>query len=286
MKNVKYIWKSTLLKIMNGKIGTFLLILLVTSWTYDRPMKDFIQSVDYPVSWCLFPFFMASLGFLIFFWFGIIYVNSDVPFMQSVNMYHVVRAGRKRWMIGQIGGIFFRSLVLVMLTVICTILPLLPYIEWTNQWGKLLKTAAMSEIASSYHFKYMIYYEIFSEYTPIQLMVLCIFICTLVCTFLGVFMFVLCLYVNKICAVTVTAGWSVLLFFVTNQIYDVKYIAAFFVPTIWVEVSRMETLDFGRYWMPTILYMLCFLILGISVMSLLIMRKVKYMEFQWENEDM
>lgn len=225
---IKYIWKSTLLKIMNGKIGTFLLILLAASWTYNRPMKNFIQSVDYPVSWCLFPFFMASLGFLIFFWFGVIYVNSDVPFMQSVNLYHVVRAGRKRWIIGQIGGIFFRSLILVIFTVICTIIPLLPYMEWTNEWGKLLRTAAMSDVASAYHFKYMIYYEIFSGYTPIQLMGLCIVICTLVCTFLGVFMLTLCLYVNKICAVAAAAGWSVLLFFVTNQIYDVKYIAAFF----------------------------------------------------------
>lgn len=285
MKVLQYIWKSTALKLLNEKMGTFLLIMAVICWTYNSPMRLFVQSVHYPVSWCVFPFFLASFGFLIFFWFGVIYVNSDVPFMQSVNMYHIIRTGRKRWLIGQIGGIFLRSLILVMVTVACTILTLLPYIEWSNEWGKVLRTLAATNVMESHNFEYYIYYEIFNEYTPFQLMALSIVICTLVCTFIGILMLFLCLYVNKICAVAGATALSVLLFLVINLHPMIRYKVALFVPTIWVEIAKMFTPEIGYYWLPSIYYMLSVLLISIIVMSLFIMRKVKTIEFQWENDD-
>ena len=47
----------------------------------------------------------------------------------------------------------------------------------------------------------LIYYDIFSEYTPIELILLEILLCTLICTFVGVLMFLFSLYINKIIAV-------------------------------------------------------------------------------------
>lgn len=136
MKQLQYIWKTAVLKICNGKMAAFVLIMLAVCWSYNRPLNRFIDDVDYPVSWCVFPFLMAYPAFLILFWFGIIYINSDIPFMQHANMYQVIRTGRRRWSVGQIGGIFLRSFAAVLLTSICTILPLLPRIELTNEWGK------------------------------------------------------------------------------------------------------------------------------------------------------
>ena len=70
--------------------------------------------------------------------------------MQHVNMYHAIRVGRKCWALGQIGGIFIRSIVLTVVAVICTILPLLPDIEWSNEWGKLLRTAATTRALTQF----------------------------------------------------------------------------------------------------------------------------------------
>lgn len=67
---------------------------------------------------------------------------------------------------------------MVLITIACTILVLLPKVEWSNEWGKLLRTAATTNALSEYQSSVLIYYDIFSEYTPIELILLEILLCT------------------------------------------------------------------------------------------------------------
>ena len=67
-----------------------------------------------------------------------------------------------------------------LITIACTILVLLPKVEWSNEWGKLLRTAATTNALSEYQSSVLIYYDIFSEYTPIELILLEILLCTLI----------------------------------------------------------------------------------------------------------
>lgn len=286
MKLLQYTWKSAMLKLFNSRVAVFIVLMLVTSRTYVNPIRRMSVAADYPSSWCVFPFVMCSFTYLLLFWFGVIYVNSDVPFMQHINMYHAIRMGRRRWAAGQIGGILIRSFVLVSVTAVSTILPLLPDIEWTNEWGKLLRTAAMTGALSEYDSSVAIYYDIFSEFTPLQLMGLEILICTLVCTFMGILMFLLSLVFNKICAVAGSLAMAIALFPVLNIHPLLRYKLARLVPAIWPELARIATPDLSYYWLPSLSYMFGFLLLGIAVMTGFILVKIKRMEFNWENEDM
>lgn len=285
MKQMQYIWKTSILKILNGKTIAFAVIMLAMCWDYNRPMNRFIDAVDYPVSWCVFPFFMTRNVFLIMFWIGSIYINSDVPFMQHVNMYQVIRTGRRRWTIGQIGGIFVRSLAAVLVTVLCTILPLLPKVAFTNEWGKLLHSAAVTDAANVYHFEYFVYYEILGTYTPMQLMGICILLCTVISGFMGMLLFLISLYSNKALAVALAFALAVLLFFVENVVPNSQYQMALFVPTIWPQVAKSATTHIGYYWMPSLPYMFVFLTVSICIMTVLILHKMKTTEFDWENDD-
>ena len=98
-KIMKYILKNTLLKIRNIKTITFAIIIAVTIWSYNHPLRELTYSIKYPVTWCVFPFMISNLSFLILFWFGIIYINSDIPYMQHSNMYRTykVGSGTIRW---------------------------------------------------------------------------------------------------------------------------------------------------------------------------------------------
>lgn len=285
MKLLQYTWKNSMMKIINSKMAVFGILMIAMSRTYVGPIRQFSLEADYPSSWCVFPFIMCSFTYLIMFWFGVIYVNSDVPFMQHVNMYHAIRVGRRRWALGQTGGIFIRSVVLTAIAAICTILPLLLDIEWSNEWGKLLRTAAMTNVFMQYDSSVLIYYEIFSEFTPLQLMGLEILLCTLICTFIGVLMFLLSLFLNKIAAVAGSLALAIALFPVLNLHPLVRHKLALFVPTVWAEAARMETPDYGYYWLPSIPYMFGFLIVGILCMTAFILVKIKKLEFHWENED-
>ena len=97
MKTLKYIMKTSAQKIFNVKFATFCAAFLILSWTYDQPYLQFVKEKNYPISWCIFPFYMSSFGILSIFYVGIVYIHSDVPFMQHINMYQVIRTGRERW---------------------------------------------------------------------------------------------------------------------------------------------------------------------------------------------
>lgn len=285
MKQLQYLWKNSILKIFNQKMGLFAVLMLITSRTYAAPLRQYSVDMDYPCSWCIFPFVMSSFSYLILFWFAVIYVNSDVPFMQHVNMYHAIRMGRRRWALGQIGGIFVRSFVMVVLSAVSTILPLLPDIEWTNEWGSLLRTAAWTNALNQYQGSVTVYYEIFSEFSPLSLMALEIFICTMLCTMMGVLMFALSLFFNKICAVAGSIALAIAMFFVVSVPVQLRYKLAFLIPTVWAELARIATPSLGYYWLPSLTYMVVFLILTILGMSIFILVKVRQIEFDWENED-
>ena len=82
MKTLKYIMKTSAQKIFNVKFATFCAAFLILSWTYDQPYLQFVKEKNYPISWCIFPFYMSSFGILSIFYVGIVYIHSDVPFMQ------------------------------------------------------------------------------------------------------------------------------------------------------------------------------------------------------------
>ncbi|MDO4337226.1 MAG: hypothetical protein Q4C91_03955 [Eubacteriales bacterium] len=287
----QYINKTSMVKIFNNKVGTFLLIILVTAWSYDQPYLRFVQEKQYPISWCIFPFYLISFGFLSLFYFGIIYINSDVPFMQHANMYQVIRTGRKKWAAGQIGGIFIRSFVITLLSAVIAILPFMGKLELTNEWGKVVYSLAseriqFSEFILENNLEFRFNYEILEEFTPMQLMVITILLCTFICTFLGMVMFVLSLFAGRVVAVSGALVFVVLLFFVQNAPEVYKRPLAHFVPTYWGEVALIATPgSAGYYRLPSLTYMFSFLIIAILAMSAIVLFRVKHIEFNWENED-
>ena len=284
-KIMKYILKNTLLKIRNIKTITFAIIIAVTIWSYNHPLRELTYSIKYPVTWCVFPFMISNLSVLILFWFGIIYINSDIPYMQHSNMYQIIRTGRISWALGQLGGTFFRSFILVVFTAFCSIVSLLPQIEWSLQWGKLIHTIAMTNAAIQYNLKYVFYYQILGKYSPLQLMIITIVICTFISMFLSSLMFMISLYFNHILAVSITAALTIMLFFVVNIHPKIRYILAKFIPTVWAKVVQVNSPVLGYYWVPSIKYMFAFLLIGNIILIILILIKVKKCEFNWENED-
>lgn len=285
MRQLRYIWKMSLQKVRSSKMAVFLLIMFVEYFTYTRPLIRFSKDVNYPVSWCVFPFLMTNHVFLILFWFGIIYINSDVPFMQYSNMYQVIRTGRKRWIIGQIFGIIFRSIFAVAAVAIPGILFLLPHTEFTNEWGKALRTLAAQEVSQDYDFKFKFYYEIFAEYTPIQMMGLTILILALISAFIGILMLVVALYSSRAAAVIFSTAFCLMIYPVLNADVASRSRIARYVPAVWGAVARSATPSLGYYWLPDVKYMLIFLLIGIFAGAFLCVQRAKYVDFHWVNED-
>ncbi len=291
MKQIRYILRTAMLKIVNIRVFILFLILLALTVKFNRPYVLFVREKAYPINWCIFPFIADSPFFLTIFYFGIIYINSDVPFMQHENMYQVIRLGRRKWAAGQLFGIFLRSLSIVLVTAVIPLASFIGKIAWTNDWGKVIYTLASyrrsGEFLNDIMIDYRFMYEILGEFTPIRLMGLMVIMSTLICTFLGMLMFLISLYAGKLMAVATAGALSVMIYVVQNVGGSVRRVLAHFVPTYWAELALLKTKDTGSgyYRLPSVPYMLVFLSVGIAVMSVFIFWRAKNMEFNWENED-
>lgn len=96
----------------------------------------------------------------------------------------------------------------------------------------------------------------------------------------------LSLYINKIIAVAGGLALAISLFPVLNMHPLIRYKLARFVPTVWAELARIATVDHTYYWLPSLTYMVLFLLVGIAIMTSFIIYKIRHVEFNWENEDM
>lgn len=286
---IKYIGKTSINRTLNSKVLAMAIIMLMTAWEYDQPFLEFMRQKDSPISWCIFPFFLASHQFLAIFYFFIVYINSDVPFMQHANMYQVIRTGRRRWVIGQIGGIILRSSFVVIMTAIAAAIPFLGKLELTNEWGKVIYTLATKNISAAFiwdnDLEFMFYYEILDKFTPLQLMGITISLCILICTFLGLVMFLISLFVERVFAVSGAFVLVIMLYFVQNAPPNMKQHIAYFVPAYWAAVALIATPSGGYYRLPSLTYMFTFLLAAIAIVTAIILVRVKHIEFNWENED-
>lgn len=289
MKTLQYTIRTSKQKLNNNKVVIFCTAFLILSWTYDQPYLEFVHEKEYPISWCVFPFYMTSYSILSFFYFGIVYINSDVPFMQHANMYQVIRTGRRRWAICQIGSILVRSLFIVVTSAVSAILPFTGEIELSGDWGKVVRSLASHKsgdlFKEEHSLDFSFSYEILYKFTPVQLMLLTVILCTLICTLLGILMFAISLFSTKLIAIAGGLVYVIGFFIVENTFGRWKPVIAHFVPAYWAEVALIAKPVDGYYRLPPLTYMFTVLIASIIIMSLVICLKVKYIEFNWENED-
>lgn len=284
MKQLYYTWQTYLNNIRHIRVVYFAVVIFAFLFKYNKLLLQYAEDMNYPVSIWVFPFLMSSFSFLILFYFLFIYISTDIPFMQHVQMYQILRMGRKRWIVGQMGYLFLRSLTMVLITFAASVITLLPRVEWGLEWGKLIQTAAATGEQYERQFDYFFFKEAFIEFTPLQLSLLAVIICTLILMLISMAMLVLCLYINRIAAVVFAVG-NVLLLFVVNNIH-VRYRmqVSRFVPACWAEIARIATPNLGFYWIPPIPYILSVLIAAIIICGGLVIYKINRIEFHWEDD--
>ena len=68
MKLLQYTWKNSMMKIANSKMAVFVILMIVVSRSYVGAIRQFSVAVDYPSSWCVFPFAMCSFSDYVLVW--------------------------------------------------------------------------------------------------------------------------------------------------------------------------------------------------------------------------
>jgi len=106
-----------------------------------------------------------------------------------------------------------------------------------------------------------------------------------VCTFLCLLMYLLSILVNKIVGLLAVTILSLMVYFLENTFPAYKLSVSRFLPTCWVQVA-IATQQFGGFYrLPSVSYMLVWLIAATLILSALICLFINKVELKWENSD-
>lgn len=272
--------EGRLQRILESRFGAFALLLCSLLWVYEYPLRKTVQELDYPVSWCVLPFLLCDGGFAALFWLGIVYLHSGVPSLEHQSLYLLIRTGRKRWMRRRILGIFLRSLAAALLAAAAGILLILPGVEWSGGWGRLLRTLAVdTRAASAWKLRFPVYYETLQRFTPLGLMGLCLLLLTAVSFFLGLLMLAVSLdadeghrFPRRAKGHGMAAALGTLLAILPCGLGLFRgkalYALAHLIPTAWAFAARQGSMLEGIVWFPSARYLMIVLPLMLGVLIL------------------
>lgn len=80
---------------------------------------------------------------------GVVLLFCDAPFIEDEQPYIMLRSGRRIWFIGQMLYIVVASVLYLIVLYFISVLVLLPHIEWSAEWGKLLSTFSQTSAAGA-----------------------------------------------------------------------------------------------------------------------------------------
>lgn len=174
----------------------FILFIVFASLNFASSIRMFCQQYDVDCTIWLMPLLLTKLNHRLWVMLLPVLLFCDAPFLDEQQQFIIVRTGKKRWAIGQILYIFAASAVFYLLcTVLCALL-LFPHIEFSLEWGRVLRTLTQSH-ASTLVSMDVLPELVLQTYSPLEATLLCGGITWLVTSFLGLLIFFCNLWMRR-----------------------------------------------------------------------------------------
>lgn len=175
-------------------------------------IRDFCVVTQARVAPWIFPLLTQESGDQMFLILGALLLFCDAPFLSPNSQWQILRAGRRGWFWGNILYILFTAFCYTLLLAVLPILICIPYVGWSEEWGKVLGTLAQTTAAARFHLK-PFDYRILLYHSPQEAMLLTILSVWLNVVLIGMVNYTLNLWVRKGIgtAVSVILGLSPLL---------------------------------------------------------------------------
>lgn len=223
------------------------------------PLADFSEAVGIGVTPWVFPhLFSPTMLFL----YGVLTVLlfSDAPFFDEQTYYAIVRSGRSAWALGQLFYIAAMSLIYTLFMWACSIIVLLPNVELSADWGKILKTLAIEPgIAGKYGSKVAVSVDItiLNRFSAVEAMGISLGLMWLSSTFLGTLLFACNTLAGRFFGLMVAGtlvGAAYFQMFLGGM--ALGSLISFFSPVSWVSLKYLSFSPYGPP-CPSVLYAVC-----------------------------
>lgn len=259
-------WKSSV------KIYVFFIVsaLLIANVFFD--VYSISDLLDVKCTPWLFPFIHTHTNNNILYFGLLAAIYSNAPFEDSNTQFVIMRTGKRNWIIGQIVYVYLSSLLIMLFYMILPVLVILPKLEFSAEWGKLLMTlgneSAAVELMSKYNISaiFFPYDLILKEYPPILFMAIYAAMFWLTTVFSIMVIMTFNIVIKKTAGIIadgfLIAMTYIILYFGTLMISPKIY---YFSPLAWININNVDWINSGTIQSPA--YSFAALIIGIIIMT-------------------
>ncbi|HEY4554560.1 MAG TPA: hypothetical protein VIG80_15310 [Bacillaceae bacterium] len=253
----------------NYRVWVIAILLIILTHNFTKDIGYFARDIGINVSPWIFPFLFTQKYIKLLFFFPLVLLFCDAPFVDNNQPYIISRSGRTPWSIGQIGYIFIASSAYFLFLVFLTLVVNLPNIEYTAEWGKVLGTLANTNASIQIGLKTSILSSIIHYFNPIQAMWFSFFLSWLAGIFLGLLIYV----VNSVSNSRMFGVLAASFFLVLDASVSGRPELYRFSPVSWSNISRIDIE--GTTQMPTITYIYIgfALIIGSMVIAAIVVNR-------------
>lgn len=284
-KQCIYTWKLYLFRFYQRRTIVLFLLIFLALDQYYAALDYACESMDYPCSPWFFinvmtnDFVCAAIGL------AAIYLFSSAPYLNRNGMYQFIRVGKVRWAVAQLGSIAISSFTMTITLFMMGLLRMLPNVDWTADWGKMMKTLAMTNAADQFGITFSLQYSFMESMTAWQAGLLAFILDSLVFMLLGFVIFSVGLLIGRTAALIISGILAVLPF--ATQAWDVSrhYWFNMISPVSWLQTGLFNTKRVIFHIIPpvsTIFYVLA----GYLAITLVITAAALHQKrFQWNGEE-
>lgn len=256
-------WKS------EPRMWAVLALLFLFEWTQISTIREYCATQELSISNWYFPFFFSGGFVTLFLYMGILLVFCDAPFVDSQQLYVILRTGSKNWFIGKIIYIFVTSGIYFLIMYVVSLIELIPYLGFSTNWEMIIESLAAN--GDTGKDVIVISQRVINSFSPIQAAGLCFLLNFLCAAMIGLLVFYINLHGNG--NIGVGVGFVIVLLsqlenlLPVNQSWGLQY----FSPLSWVNLDVLLR-DYGGV---SLKYALIFLVLSIALLLFLIMQRQK-----------
>lgn len=254
---------------VDTKLLVLALLILTFSLSNYADLGNYARAVGERVSPWLFPHIMNAAIFVPLYACFAILLFSDAPFIDRHMPFLIIRTGRLPWILGQMLYIVLASILYALYQYICTIVAYLHRLEWTADWGKVLRTLAanpMSPYDKGIQLTVGVENAIIASFPAIQATLLSLGLFTLMTVFVGMLIFCLNLIAGKMTGILVAGVLAFVSYFslgIGQFMLGPRIL--FFSPLNWASLRQLTLSAAGP--LPSIAYAVTCYILGSLILA-------------------
>lgn len=174
----------------------FILIVIMQDSMKIADIRHFAKEMGMGVAPWIYPFLPSDWYICMLEAIGAIFLFCDLPMVHHGTPYLFVRTGRRAWLGGQILYVFVAAFIYQFMFFASSLLLLLPNMECTLQWGKILGSLALTDMGMEYGIG--LSRLIVRQFSPLQATILSFLLRWMVTTLFGMTMLCMNLFLPRI----------------------------------------------------------------------------------------